>query len=155
MLSLTINRLRVSVREGATILDAIRAAGVTVPSLCHHPRFKPHAVCRLCLVDVEGQRKPQPACATSASAGMAVTTHTAELRDFRRTDLQLLLGRHPNECMRCEVAGDCKLQKLVQEEQLEDKWSYVPRGTNITPHGPEPSAELELERFLEQQQLQQ
>lgn len=149
MLSLTINRLRVSVREGATILDAIRAAGVTVPSLCHHPRFKPHAVCRLCLVDVEGQRKPQPACATSASAGMAVTTHTAELRDFRRTDLQLLLGRHPNECMRCEVAGDCKLQKLVQEEQLEDKWSYVPRGTNITPHGPEPSAELELERLTD------
>lgn len=120
LIGLQVNGRAVEVAQGATLLDAIKKSGSHVPTLCYHPEFEPRAVCRMCLVDVEGSSKPLPACRTKAMEGQVVTTDTEELKSFRRRDLQFLLNRHPNECIRCEAAGDCKLQSLVQEEQVED-----------------------------------
>jgi len=129
MLSLTVNGKQVKVPKGSTLLTAIRAAGARVPTLCYHPEFKAHAVCRMCLVDVEGHNKPVAACHYPCEENLDVTTDTQSLKDFRRSDLQFLLSRHPNECMRCEVSGDCKLQALVQEEQVEEVWPKSKRGS--------------------------
>ncbi|WP_144391778.1 [FeFe] hydrogenase, group A [Pleionea sediminis] len=120
MIKLSINERPVEVEEGATLLDAARKAGIFIPTLCHHPRVASHAVCRMCLVDVDGQA--QPACVTKAQQGDHVVTDSIELRKFRETDAQWLLSRHPNDCMRCEVNGSCQLQNLVYENQWEESW---------------------------------
>ena len=61
MIKLTINERDVEVDDGSTLLDAARKAGVYIPTLCHHPRLPCHAVCRMCLVDIKGVTRPQPA----------------------------------------------------------------------------------------------
>jgi NADH-quinone oxidoreductase subunit G len=129
MLSLVVNGKTVKVPSGSTLLTAIRAAGARVPTLCYHPEFKAHATCRMCLVDVEGRNKPVAACHYPCEDNLKVTTDSPSIREFRRNDLQFILSRHPNECMRCEASGDCKLQSLVQEEQVEDTWPKSLRGS--------------------------
>jgi NADH-quinone oxidoreductase subunit G len=154
MIKLTINGKPVEVNEGSTLLDAAREAGVHVPTLCHYPRLPPHAVCRLCLVDVKGAPHPQPACVTKANDGDVVETDSSELQAFRRTDAQWLLARHPNDCMRCEVNGSCQLQSFVSEYQLEDRWEKVPMGSEehpnhrLTDHT-SPSISRELSKCIE------
>jgi len=120
MIKLTINGRSVEVEDGSTLLDAAREAGVYIPTLCYYPRLPSHAVCRMCLVEVEGEHKPLPACKAQAKEGAIVTTDSRELQEFREADAQWLLARHPNHCIRCEVNGSCKLQALVNENQWED-----------------------------------
>lgn len=129
MIKLTVNGRSVELKDGSTLLDAARVAGVHIPTLCHYPRLPSHAVCRMCLVDVDGEVRPQPACVTKAKENDIVETDSRDLQEFRKADAQWLLARHPNDCMRCEVNGSCKLQSLVSENQLEDCWEYVPRGS--------------------------
>jgi iron-only hydrogenase group A len=129
MIQLTVNGRPVETQEGSTLLDAARVAGVHIPTLCHYPRLPSHAVCRMCLVDVDGQARPQPACVTKAREGDVVTTDSKELQAFRKTNTEWLLARHPNDCMRCEVNGSCQLQNLVGENQWESRWGYMPRGS--------------------------
>ena len=133
MIHLTVNGRSVEVDEGATLLDAASKAGVHVPTLCHHPRLPARAVCRLCLVEIEGEARPQPACATPAKEAQSVTTDSEALRAFRQADMQWLLARHPNDCMRCEANGSCKLQGLASDYQVADAWEAVPRGSDEHP----------------------
>ena len=129
MIKLTVNGRSIELIDGSTLLDAARVAGVHIPTLCHYPRLPSHAVCRMCLVDVDGEARPQPACVTKAKEGDVVETDSKDLQEFRKTNTEWLLARHPNDCMRCEVNGSCKLQSLVGENQLEDNWEKVPRGS--------------------------
>lgn len=129
MIKLTVNGRSVEVNDGLTLLDAAREAGVYIPTLCYYPRLPSHAVCRMCLVDVDGEAKPQPACVTKAKEGDVVETDSNDLQAFRKADAQWLLARHPNDCMRCEVNGSCKLQSLVNENQWKDSWDNFPIGS--------------------------
>lgn len=133
MLRLTVNGRAVEVADGATYLDAARAAGVHIPTLCYHPRLPAHAVCRMCLVEVAGRPDPQPACVARAGAGDVVETGSAALHRFRAMDAQWLLARHPNDCMRCEVNGACQLQNLISENQWQERWDQVARGSAAHP----------------------
>jgi NADH dehydrogenase/NADH:ubiquinone oxidoreductase subunit G len=89
-LSLTINGRTVQVPPGTTILDAARTAGIEIPTICYHPNLAANAVCRLCAVEVVGQRTLQPACVAPVAAGMVVNTETARVRTGRRVILELL-----------------------------------------------------------------
>jgi len=129
MIKLTVNGRSVELDNDSTLLDAAREAGVYIPTLCHYPRLPCRAVCRLCLVNVEGESKPQAACVTKAKEGDIVETDSSELQAFQKTDVQWLLARHPNDCMRCEVNGSCKLQSFVSENQLDDSWEKLPIGS--------------------------
>jgi len=133
MIKLTVNGRHVELNEGSTLLDAAREAGVFIPTLCHYPRLPSHAVCRMCLVDVNGEARPQPACITQAKEGDIVETDSSELQAFRKTNAQWLLARHPNDCIRCEVNGACQLQSLISENQWEDNWEKIPRGSLAHP----------------------
>lgn len=154
MITLTVNESGVRVEDGATLLDAIRAAGAHVPTLCHYPGLPAQAVCRMCLVDVAGADKPQPACATPAKEGDVIETQSAPLRAFREANAAWLLARHPDDCMRCEVNGACDFQRLVSENQWEDRWPKVAKGS---PNHPEhlstdhtsPSIWRELSKCIE------
>ncbi len=129
MIKVTVNGRSVELNDNSTLLDAAREAGVYIPTLCHYPRLPSHAVCRMCLVNIEGEAQPQPACVTMAKEGDVVETDSIELQEFRKTNVEWLLARHPNDCIRCEVNGSCKLQSFVNENQLEDNWEKVPRGS--------------------------
>ena len=129
MIKLTVNGRPVEVNDGSTLLDAAREAGVHIPTLCHYPRLPSHAVCRMCLVEVAGESHAQPACVTKAKEGDIVETDSGDLQAFRKTNAEWLLARHPNDCIRCEVNGACKLQSFVSEYQLENSWGNVPRGS--------------------------
>ena len=95
MPTLTLNGRTVSFEHGATILDAARAAGIDVPTLCWYPRLPNVANCRVCLVSVAGQAKLTPACGTPAHDGMVVETESAPAVANRRSVLSLLLERYP------------------------------------------------------------
>jgi NADP-reducing hydrogenase subunit HndD len=154
MTKLTVNGRSVEVGAGATLLDAARAAGVHVPTLCWYPRLPSHAVCRMCLVEVTGQQHPQPACVTPAREGDVVATDTPALQAFRRSDAQWLLARHPSDCLHCEVSGSCQLQSLVAENQWEQHWPESPRrsGGDVRPEHADhtsPSIWRELSKCIE------
>jgi len=136
LITLTVNGRAVETHEGATLLEAARVAGVHIPTLCHYPRLPSHAVCRLCLVNVAGEARAQPACITPCKSGDVVETDAKDLQDYRRTNAEWLLARHPNDCMRCEVSGSCKLQNMVSDYQIEPRWGYIPIGSPEHPeHG--------------------
>ncbi len=133
MIKLTVNGRNVELDDGSTLLDAAKVAGVYIPTLCYYPRLPSHAVCRMCLVNVNGKAKPEPACITKANEGDVIETDSIDLQEFRKTDAQWLLARHPNDCIRCEVNGSCQLQNFVNEYQLEDSWEKVQIGSSDHP----------------------
>ena len=102
MIALTVDSRSVSVREGATILDAARAAGLDVPTLCWYPKLPTAGSCRICLVSVAGMPKLAAACATPAQSGMVVETESAAAVANRRSVLALLLERYPPERITAE-----------------------------------------------------
>lgn len=113
--TLEINGRRVTVPEGSTILQAAKQAGISIPTLCHHPDLTNVGACRMCVVSVEKARGLQTACTTPVTEGMVVETESPEARETRKFVLEMLLTDHPNDCMTCEVAGDCELQDLVYD----------------------------------------
>lgn len=121
LINLTINGKPVSVEKGSTILDAANAANIKIPTLCylnlHEINFdnKP-ASCRVCVVEVEGNKKNlPPACATLARDGMVVRTDTPKVRSARKTVVELLLSDHPQDCLACDKNTNCELQSLAYE----------------------------------------
>lgn len=102
--SFILNGNKVEAEAGSTILEAAQHNGVEIPTLCHDPRLKPSAACRLCLVEVEGARGPMPACAAPLTEGMVVRTVTDELIRSHRMALELLLSDHYGDC-----TAPCKL----------------------------------------------
>jgi len=90
MLRVRINGTARTVAPDATVLDALVAMGIEVPSLCHDPRLRPTGTCRLCAVTVAGSPRPVVACSTRLADGMEITTHSPELEEFRRGTLELL-----------------------------------------------------------------
>lgn len=86
--------------EGVSILEAARATGVDIPTLCHDERLRPIGSCRMCLVQVEGKPRLVTACNTPLAPGMVISTHTAALENERRMLLKMLAQDHPGEGLR-------------------------------------------------------
>ncbi|MGQ9796999.1 molybdopterin-dependent oxidoreductase [Desulfosoma sp.] len=108
-----INDQQVKAKAGQTILQAADEAGIYIPRLCFHPALEPSGSCRLCVVEIEGQRGLPAACTTPVTEGLRVQTQTSKVLDFRREMLQLILKDHPRHCLGCPRNGTCELQQLV------------------------------------------
>ena len=115
MVTLTINGQQVKVTEGATILDAAKAINIKIPTLCYHPDQAVKANCRICVVEVEGQRTLVPACAYPVSEGMVVKTHSPLVQRVRKNILELILSHHPQDCLKCSRSGHCELQDICYD----------------------------------------
>ena len=113
--SMSINGQELKVPLGTTILDAARTVGIKIPTLCHHPDLCVAGVCRICTVEVEGQRTLQAACAYPVTSPIKVHTHTRKVRQARRHVLDLLLSEHYGECYACGRNNNCELQTLAKE----------------------------------------
>jgi bidirectional [NiFe] hydrogenase diaphorase subunit len=105
--------LTVSVQPGRTVLEACRAHGVPIPTLCHLDGLSEVSSCRLCLVEVKGLPRPVPACSTRVWEGMQVRTATARLRRHRRGVVEMLLAGGGHVCAFCPAGGRCELQDLA------------------------------------------
>ena len=99
MARVTIDGRGVEVAEGTTILEAARAAGVTIPTLCHREGWEASTSCMVCLVRVKGQHAMQPSCAAPVRDGMEIESETREVHEARRTALELLLSDHVGDCL--------------------------------------------------------
>ena len=86
-------------REGQTILDVCRDAGIEVPTLCYEPKLPGFGACRMCVVDVEGEDTPPISCSREAEEGMVVQTQTQRLREIRKTNLELIFSDHNAYCL--------------------------------------------------------
>jgi iron-only hydrogenase group A len=115
MISLTIDGFKVEVEEGATILEAARQAKVHIPTLCYLPEVQAIGACRVCLVEIEGNRTLQAACVFAAAQGLVVYTNTEKVRKARKFSVEMLLSNHPFECLTCVRNLNCELQSLASE----------------------------------------
>ncbi len=116
MVTLTVDGAEVTVPRGTTILQAAQSLGTTVPHYCYHPGLSSPAMCRLCLVEVEGARKPMPSCVTEVAEGQVVHTSSERAEHLRRGVLEFYLVNHPLDCPICDQSGECKLQDYVNDE---------------------------------------
>jgi len=123
MVNLKINGQKVSAPAGSTILEASRSTSIDIPTLCDHPALTPIGACRMCLVEVKGQRGLQPACTFPVAEGMDVQTESPRVKDARKFVLELLFSERNHYCMYCEMTGDCELQSLGYRYGI-DHWVY-------------------------------
>ena len=114
--TLTIEGVTVSVPRGTMILEAAKRAGVLIPHYCYHPGLPVAGVCRMCLVQLEGQPKLQIACATAVAEGQVVNVFAPQAVEARKGVLEFLLINHPLDCPICDQAGECELQDYVFRE---------------------------------------
>ena len=113
--NITINGQAVAAEAGMTVLQAAQAAGVRIPTLCYHPDLPAQGACRVCLVEIDGERVLQPSCTFRVRDGMNVHTRSPRVRKARRTVVELLLSDHPSDCTACARNGTCELQALAEE----------------------------------------
>jgi iron-only hydrogenase group A len=100
---------------GETILKVAEREGVKIPTLCYLKGFTATGSCRICVVEVEGQRNLIPSCAFPVYEGMRVETNSAKVRRARKTIIELLIANHPQDCLVCVRNGNCSLQSLAAE----------------------------------------
>jgi len=119
-ISLTIDGKKVSGLDGDTILDVCRANGIYVPTLCELKGLTNVGACRMCVVDIEGERRPNPSCTYPARDGLVVSTNTEKLEKYRRLILELMFTEKNHFCMFCERSGDCELQAMAYRYQMDN-----------------------------------
>jgi formate dehydrogenase alpha subunit len=112
---LTIDGTTVTVPKGTLVIEAARRVGVMIPHFCYHPKLKPDANCRMCLVEVEKMPKLQTACSTPVAEGMSVRTATTVVNDAHKSVLEFILANHPLDCPVCDQGGRCDLQDFSHQ----------------------------------------
>ncbi|MBP2639757.1 MAG: hndD 3 [Firmicutes bacterium] len=115
MVTITIDGQQVQVPKTSTVLEAARSVGVNIPTLCYHPELRPEGACRVCVVEVKGARSLVASCIYPVNEGMEVKTNTPDVREARKTVVELLLANHPQECLSCQRNLNCELQTMASD----------------------------------------
>ncbi len=110
-----LNGEKIHVGLGKTILEVCKENNVHVPTLCYHEDLCIAGNCRMCMVEVEGMRTLQAACAFPITAPIKIRTFSDKVRKARRHILDLLLSEHYGECYSCVRNNNCELQSLAKE----------------------------------------
>ncbi len=116
--TLIIDGHEVSARRGQTILEVAKENNINIPTLCHLDGLSEVGACRMCLVEIRGSNKLQPACVGTIFEGMEVSTDTERLRRYRRNILEMLFAERNHICSVCVANGHCELQSLAQDQGL-------------------------------------
>ena len=130
LINLTIDNIPVTVPQGTTILEAARAAGIKIPSLCFLKDINEIGACRICVVEVKGARSLVASCVYPVNEGMVVYTNTERVRHSRRLTMELILSNHRMDCLTCPRNTNCELRQLASDLGI-DMVRYA--GDNILP----------------------
>ncbi len=114
-LKISIDRKEIEVEKGITIFEAAKNAGIEIPHLCYYEHLSISGACRLCLVEVEGEKNLVASCAYPINKEIKVQTNTEKVNKARKLILELILSDHPSDCLTCDSAGECKLQDYAYE----------------------------------------
>ncbi len=117
--TLTVDGIIVEIEDERNLLEIIRKVGIDLPTFCYHSDLSVYGACRLCLVDVKG-RGIMASCSTAPEADMVIKTNTAEIRQMRKINLELLLANHDRECPSCARSNNCTLQNLARQLGVEE-----------------------------------
>lgn len=96
-----------------TVLQIARENGIYIPSLCYLPKHGPASMCRVCVVEIDGQRNLQTSCNLVAADGMKIITASPRVLEARKMVVNLLLANGNHNCLICERNGDCELQEAA------------------------------------------
>lgn len=135
--TLTINGELISAREDETLLEAAQEASIHIPTLCHLEGVGDIGACRLCLVEIAGSNKLQPACVTKVTEGMEVNTNSDRLQKYRRTIIEMLFAEGNHICSVCVANGNCELQDLAIEVGMDHSrfpYRFPKREVDISHH---------------------
>ncbi len=113
--NIKINGVAYSVPAGSTILQAAKSAGIDIPTLCYLKEINEIGACRICVVEVKGARSLVTACVHPVNEGMEILTNTEKIQTSRKTNLELVLSTHNQNCLSCTRSTDCELQKLCRD----------------------------------------
>ena len=105
----------VTANPGDSIISIADREGIEVPRFCYHKKLSVAANCRMCLVDVEGVPKAQPACSTPVANGMKIHTKNDKAKTAQKAVMEFLLINHPLDCPICDQGGECELQDVAME----------------------------------------
>ncbi len=111
--TLTVDGKKLTAPAGTLLIEACKTVGIEVPSFCYYPNLSLQGACRMCLVKVEKMPKLQTACTTVIGEGMVVVTDSDEIKQARKSMLEMLLGNHPLDCPVCDAGGECELQDMT------------------------------------------
>ena len=138
LVNITVDGKAVSAPAGTLLIEACKSAGIEVPAFCYYPNLSLQGACRMCLVRIEKMPKLQTACTTGITEGMVVTTDSDEVRQARKSMVEMLLGNHPLDCPVCDAGGECELQDMtfsygaaeskyidIKSHRDEQQWSPV------------------------------
>ncbi len=127
-ISLTIDGVEVTANPGQTVIQAAMDAGIYIPYLCYWPGMKPYGACRMCLVEVEGQRGTPASCTLPAANGMVVRSATPQIQELREGILELLLSEHPHGCLTCHRSELCGPQDIcLRHVRVTDRCVLCPK----------------------------
>lgn len=124
-INIKINGMDVSAPAGSTILEAARSAHIDIPTLCYLKEINEIGACRICVVEVKGARSLVASCVYPINEGMEIFTNTPKVLESRKKTLQLILSDHDRRCLSCVRSGDCELQKLCKDLNVDDETKYA------------------------------
>lgn len=113
--TITVDGREITVPAGTLIIDACEQNDIYIPRFCYHKHLSTSGNCRMCLVKIEKNPKPQPSCMTPVADGMIIHTNTPEIIEMRKAMLEFVLINHPLDCPICDKAGECMLQDQYME----------------------------------------
>lgn len=115
MIQLKINNIELSVPEKTTILNAARMNNINIPTLCYYPDLGLQSDCRICVVEIDGQKGLATSCSTKVREGMVVKTNSPRVLNARKTITELILSNHDANCTACPKNLKCELQSLANK----------------------------------------
>ncbi|MGD9874599.1 MAG: NADH-dependent [FeFe] hydrogenase, group A6 [Kiritimatiellia bacterium] len=115
MITIEVNGRPIEAKKGEMLISALDRAGIKVPTLCYMKDRFPTGACRMCVVEIEGQKGLIPSCAYPVTEGMKVQTHSPRAVSARKTIIELLLADHPDDCLYCVRNGNCELQGMAED----------------------------------------
>jgi formate dehydrogenase major subunit len=121
--NITINGREITTQAGNTVLQVARQEGIDIPTLCEHPALSTVGACRICIVDIKGQRNLQTSCTFPVSDGMEIQTDSPPVIKARKLVLDLLFSERNHFCPYCEMSGSCELQELGYRYGI-DHWAF-------------------------------
>ena len=132
MVSFTINGKNLTAKEGATILEVAEKNNIPIPHLCYLKDVNEIAACRMCMVEIEGTERYQPACNTVVTEGMVIHTNSPGVREARKTNLRLILSQHNVNCAVCVRSKNCQLLQMCGDLNIHfQPYEVKPEKSNL------------------------